>query len=96
MEIDDKLLSNLEKLSNLTIRDEKRQEVENQLSEILGFVENLSELNTDNVSATFSTAEANTTLRDDTPVKHPSASQDILKHAPNSDGTFFIVPKIIE
>ena len=39
MQIDDTLLAKLEKLSSLKIGEEKRKEIENQLSEILNFVD---------------------------------------------------------
>ena len=41
MQVDDALLSRLEKLSYLKISDDKRQEIIAQLSEIVGFVDNL-------------------------------------------------------
>lgn len=44
MQIDEKLLSKLEKLSALQIEEEKRSEVICELSEIVNFVEKLNEL----------------------------------------------------
>lgn len=96
MQIDQNLLEKLEKLSNLKIADEKRAEVEQQLSDIVGFVENLNELNTDGVEATFSTVEGGATLREDEPASNRAIGDDILEHAPSSSEHFFIVPKIIE
>ncbi|ENL6330822.1 Asp-tRNA(Asn)/Glu-tRNA(Gln) amidotransferase GatCAB subunit C, partial [Campylobacter coli] len=43
MQIDEKLLSKLEKLSALQIEEEKRSEVICELSEIVNFVEKLNE-----------------------------------------------------
>ena len=96
MQIDNTLLEKLEKLSNLKIADEKRAEVEQHLSNIIGFVENLNELNTDGVEATFSTVEGGATLREDQPASNREIGDDILQHAPKSADHFFIVPKIIE
>lgn len=96
MKIDDALLTQLEKLSFLKISDNKRQEVISQLSEIVGFVDNLSELNTDNASATFAMNDNAATLREDIPACDTSINDAILKNAPQSDDHFFIVPKIIE
>jgi len=96
MQIDNTLLEKLEKLSHLTIADEKREQVIGQLTDIVGFVENLSELNTDGVEATFSTVEGGANLREDIPAAHPDVNDDILNHAPKSQDHFFIVPKIIE
>ena len=96
MKIDDTLLSHLEKLSMLTIADEKRKAVEGQLTEILGFVENLSELDTDNVEATFTTIESGQRLREDAPAHDAAITKATLENAPMGDGSFFVVPKIIE
>jgi aspartyl-tRNA(Asn)/glutamyl-tRNA(Gln) amidotransferase subunit C len=96
MQIDITLLEKLEKLSYLTIADEKRQEVIGQLSDIVGFVENLSELNTDGVEATFSTVEGGANLREDIPAPQTAVNDAILARAPKNDEHFFIVPKIIE
>jgi aspartyl-tRNA(Asn)/glutamyl-tRNA(Gln) amidotransferase subunit C len=96
MQVDDALLSKLEKLSYLKVNDDKRAEIVDQLSEILEFVDNLSELNTDGVDASFAMTDAATPLREDTPACNPQIHEEILKHAPKSADDFFIVPKIIE
>ncbi len=96
MTVDDALLTRLEKLSYVKIADEKRAEVIGQLSEILTFVDNLAELDTEGVDDTFSMTGNGTYARPDTPACDTQISQDILSHAPQSDDGFFIVPKIIE
>jgi len=96
MQVDDALLSRLEKLSYLKISDDKREEIIEQLSEIVGFVDNLSELDTDGVDANFAMSDSATPLREDTPQCDPQIHEDILTHAPKSADDFFVVPKIIE
>jgi len=96
MQIDDTLLAKLEKLSHLRIADEKKEEVKGQLSEILGYIENLNELDTDALSPAFSTLEGGTPLREDTPREPNSIAKEILSHAPQAEDDFFIVPAIIE
>jgi len=85
----------LEKLSKIELSDEKRAEVQTQLSEIVNFVENLSSLDTSNIEGTFTTLSGGTPLREDEPQKS-SVRDDILKFAPKSEDNFFVVPKIIE
>jgi len=94
--IDNTVLEKLEKLSMLKIEDEKREELAGQLTEILAYVENLAELNTDSLEATYSTLEGGTPLREDTPNQQSEIAQNIFSHAPNAENDFFIVPKIIE
>jgi len=96
MQVDDALLTRLEKLSYVRISDDKRQEIIEQLSEIVSFVDNLSELDTESVESTFAMDDRATPLREDVPHANSQISEDILKHAPQSADDFFIVPKIIE
>lgn len=95
MQIDDKMLEKLEKLSALKIPDDKREEFKGQLSKIVDFVDVLNELNLDGIEAAVSTVSGGTPLRDDEP--HKSDVIDIiLQNAPQKQGKSFEVPKIIE
>jgi aspartyl-tRNA(Asn)/glutamyl-tRNA(Gln) amidotransferase subunit C len=96
MQIDDTVLAKLEKLSHLRIDDSKKEEVKEQLSGILSYIDNLNELNTESLSASFSTLDGGTPLRVDTPRDTNEIAKDILKNAPQSRDDFFIVPAIIE
>jgi len=96
MQVDNELLTKLEKLSFLKVSDDKREEIIGQLSEIVNFVDNLSELNTDGVDDKFAMTDAATMVREDTPACDTDVNDDILKHSPKSGDHFFIVPKIIE
>lgn len=96
MQVDDKLLERLEKLSFLKVSDDKREEIINQLSEIVSFVDNLSELDTDGVDAKFAMSDDATLLREDIAYCNVEINESILKNSPLSNEGFFIVPKIIE
>jgi len=96
MQVDEALLTRLEKLSFLKIADDKREEIIQQMSEIVSFVDNLSELDTDGVEETFAMGDAPTFTRVDTPSCDTSVNDNILKNAPRSADHFFVVPKIIE
>ena len=67
-----------------------------QLSEILTFVDNLAELDTEGVDDSFAMTENGTYARADVPSCDAKINADILAHAPQSGDDFFIVPKIIE
>ncbi len=96
MQVDNALLSRLEKLSYLQISGDKREEIIAQLSEIVSFVDNLSELNTDNVDDKFSMTDQATFTREDIENCDRTINDNILKNAPDAADYFFIVPKIIE
>ena len=96
MQIDDALLTKLEKLSYLEIAEDKREEVINQLSKIVSFVDNLSELDTTDLNPTFGMTDKGTQLRQDIPSASKEVSESMIGNAPLSEDNFFIVPKIIE
>lgn len=96
MQVDNALLTKLEKLSFLKVSDDKREDILAELSEIVNFVDNLSALDTDGVDNNFAMSDKSTQLREDTVVSSVSVSEDILKNSPNSGNNFFVVPKIID
>jgi len=96
MQIDDAVLAKLEKLSHLRIEESKKEEVKEQLSGILTYIDNLNELDTKTLSASFSTLDGGTPLRTDTPRDTNHVAEDILSHASEAQDDFFIVPAIIE
>ena len=96
MHIDNTILEKLEKLSCLKVDESKKEEIVGQLSEIVSYIENLSELDTDHLVASFSTLEGGTPMRADIPILQPEIARDILSHAPRHEDDFFVVPAIIK
>ncbi|MCF6339611.1 MAG: Asp-tRNA(Asn)/Glu-tRNA(Gln) amidotransferase subunit GatC [Sulfurimonas sp.] len=96
MQVDNALLTKLEKLSFLKVSDDKREEIIEQLSQIVNFVDNLSDLDTQGVDDNFAMNDKSTFTREDKPKCNTTINDDILKNAPQSGDHFFIVPKIIE
>ena len=96
MQIDNLLLTRLEKLSMLKISDDKRDEIIKELSEFLNFADNLKELDTSDIDDKFAMDDQPTITRDDIPFCDTAVNDAILEHAPKSEDHFFIVPKIIE
>lgn len=92
MQIDDKLLEKLQRLGMIEIEESKKEEIKTQLSEILGFVDNIATLDTQNLAPKES---AKTPMREDIPIESGIES-DVLSHAPQAQDNYFIVPKIIE
>ncbi|MDE6885912.1 MAG: Asp-tRNA(Asn)/Glu-tRNA(Gln) amidotransferase subunit GatC [Helicobacteraceae bacterium] len=92
MQIDDTLLNKLENLSAIKIKDENKESIKGQISEILNFVENLNSLD---LPANIPHKNSPTQLREDI-VENSNVVDFILKNAPKSEDRFFIVPKIVE
>ena len=63
MQIDDTLLTKLEKLSSLKVESDKRREIEGQLSEILSFAGILDELDLSASQAVVSSRGRNSVKR---------------------------------
>ncbi|WP_231173788.1 Asp-tRNA(Asn)/Glu-tRNA(Gln) amidotransferase subunit GatC [Helicobacter pylori] len=93
MQIDDALLQRLEKLSMLEIKDEHKESVKGHLAEILGFVENIFALETNDLKTD---TELYTPLREDEPKSQPHIAKEILSQNKHSQDYYFVVPKIIE
>lgn len=92
MDINDALLHKLSQLSMLELPEEKLALKEN-LEEILGFMDNLNALDLENIEAFEQGA---TPLREDIIEHDEHIPQAVLKHAPQTQEGYFIVPKIIE
>ncbi|WP_154550219.1 Asp-tRNA(Asn)/Glu-tRNA(Gln) amidotransferase subunit GatC [Helicobacter pylori] len=93
MQIDDTLLQRLEKLSMLEIKDEHKESVKGHLAEVLGFVENIFALETNNLKTD---TKLYTPLREDEPKSQPHIAKEILSQNKHSQDHYFVVPKIIE
>lgn len=88
-------------LANLELTEEEQTRMQRDLNSILGYVAELSELNTADVPPLAQVAELLTEtptsawLRED--IRRESLNRDIvMKEAPETDGRFFKVPKVIE
>jgi aspartyl-tRNA(Asn)/glutamyl-tRNA(Gln) amidotransferase subunit C len=96
MKFDDTMLQRLEKLSMLEIEEGKREEMIRELEKIVGFVEILGELDTEDLDPSYSTLSGGTPMREDTPQEDPGIREIILQNAPRTEDDYFVVPSIIE
>jgi len=95
MNIDEKLISRLEHLARLELSDTEREGIQKDLNNILGMVEKLNELDTDKVEPLVYVSEAQNVLREDK-VNHQIPRQKGLQNAPQQNGEYFEVPKVID
>jgi aspartyl-tRNA(Asn)/glutamyl-tRNA(Gln) amidotransferase subunit C len=83
------------KLARLTITDDQRKQFAKQLSSILTYAEQLNKVNTNNVEPTSHVLPLSNVFREDQ--ARASLSVDaVVANAPEKEGHFFKVPKIIE
>jgi len=96
MTIDNTTVDKLAKLSSLTIEDDKKEAIAEELGQIIEFVENLNEIDVSHVDATFTTIAGGQPMREDVAVKKEAMSEAIMENAPQSEDNYFVVPAIIE
>jgi aspartyl-tRNA(Asn)/glutamyl-tRNA(Gln) amidotransferase subunit C len=82
------------KLARLELDGDKLGLFAGQFNEILDYMELLGELDTDAVEPLYSPVTHTTRMREDTPRKD-FTREEVLSNAPEADGRFFTVPKIV-
>ena len=82
-------------LARLRLTPEEQSSLTDELDRILGYMDKLNQLDTADVELFSHAANITNTLREDRVTNRPNADA-LLANAPDRDGTFFKVPKIIE
>ena len=83
------------RLARLSLTDEEIDEFGRQLTQILGYVETLNEVDVENTEPMPHAVDERNVFRNDECSK--SLSRDAaLSNAPKSDGSYFLVPQILE
>lgn len=95
MSLDKDTVKNIAYLARIRVGDEKLEPLAGELSSIMGWIEQLQELNTDGVEAMASVAAMSLPQRKDV-VTDGNCRDAVLKNAPDADDGFFTVPKVVE
>jgi len=111
MKVTDKDVAYVADLANLELTEEERARMLRDLNSILEYIERLSELETDKVapmaqvSDRYGVDESRQgsdrfayAIREDVKggLRESLPHEEAMKNAPDTDGTFFEVPKVIE
>ena len=81
-------------LARLELPDDQIETYTEQLEDILSYVDQLQEIDTQNVNPTTRAVEVVNAMREDL-VDVKCSREDILNQAPHREGDFFRVPKIL-
>lgn len=95
MSLDSKAVKKVASLARLQVTDDEIAKYGPQLSNIINFVEQLAEIDTDNVEPLASVVDIRPELRKDV-VSDGGIQAEILKNAPETLEGFFVVPKVVE
>ena len=95
MSVTEKEVRHVAKLARLALSEEEIAKMVPELNNILGWVEQLGEVDTSGVEPLTAVIDNHLRLRDDV-VNDGNVRDDILKNAPDAQHGFFAVPKVIE
>ena len=95
MIIDSNAITKIAHLARIAVSEEEKTHFAEEISGILQWVEQLSEVKTECVPMLASVSNIKLPLRKDM-VTDGGQSDDVLKNAPDSDYGCFVVPKVME
>ena len=93
--IDKSQVKKVAKLARLDLSEAEIEEFAGQLNAIIDYVERMNTLNTEGVEPMAHCLPVSNVFRDDI-IKESLGTEKTLANAPQSDGPFFKVPKILE
>ncbi|WP_417518724.1 Asp-tRNA(Asn)/Glu-tRNA(Gln) amidotransferase subunit GatC [Minwuia sp.] len=95
MSLDKETVARVAKLARIRVEDDRLEALGAELNQIIGFVEQLDEVDTANVAPMTSVAKQKLRWRPDVVTDGDQAEQ-VTANAPESDMNFFAVPKVVE
>jgi aspartyl-tRNA(Asn)/glutamyl-tRNA(Gln) amidotransferase subunit C len=88
-------LRRLAYLTRLEIAPEEEDELIEHLNKILAYVDKLNELKTEGIEPTAHAVDVPAPMREDVVTNQPD-TENLLRNAPDREGDFLRVPRIIE
>ncbi len=88
-------IEQIAELARLSLKPEEKEKLRKDLESILSYVEQLKGVPTEQAEPTSHVLNLENVFRKDE-VKPCDIREDVLKHAPQREGNFFKVPKVIE
>lgn len=95
MSIDEETAAKVAKLARIAVEEEALPALAKELSHILGFMEQLNEVDIEGVEPMTSVTPMRLKRREDI-VTDGDQQEKILKNAPDAREGFFAVPKVVE
>jgi len=95
MSVDIETVKRVARLARIAVGDEDAERMTGELNAILGFVEQLDEVDVSGVEPMTSVTPMAMKKRQDA-VTDGGKAADIVANAPATDENFFLVPKVVE
>lgn len=94
MAIDKKQVQHVALLARLELTEEEQDFLGTQLSQILEHIDKISSIDTTDVEPTAHAVDVSNVYREDS-TRPPLTQEEALANAPKSEGSAFVVPKIV-
>ena len=94
MKINDELVQHIAHLARLEFEGDELNEIKGDMSKIIGFMDKLSELDTEDVEPLIFITDKVNVLREDKP-ERTLTSEDALRNAPKKDSDYFRISKVL-
>jgi aspartyl-tRNA(Asn)/glutamyl-tRNA(Gln) amidotransferase subunit C len=95
MSVDLQTVKRVARLARIAVSDDEASRMTGELNTILGFVEQLSEVDVSGVEPMTSVTPMEMRKRQDA-VTDGNKAADIVANAPATEENFFLVPKVVE
>jgi len=95
MSIDNSTVRKVASLARIEIQSSEEDSLITELNNILGWVDELQKVNTENVEPMLSVFNESMNMREDQSESNYS-NELILKNSPENKSGFFVVPKVVE
>ena len=95
MSLDPATVRRIAKLARIRVDDAQVPQLQSELNGILGWIEQLNEVNVDGVAPLTGAAQMAVALRADV-VTDGGMREAVLANAPDRAGDYFAVPKVVE
>ena len=96
MTIDSKLVERIAKLSRISLTESEIKNLSSELDNILNWIEQLSELDTEGINPVFSSFDEEETKYRNDEINDGGYREDIISNAPLTEDGFFLVPKVVD
>ena len=94
MSVDSKTVDRIAALAKLEFNEQEKQEIMEDMNRMLGFVDQLNNVDTEGVEPLIYMLDEESKMRKDE-VKQRISQKDALKNAPEKDTDFIKVPKVL-
>lgn len=99
MAVDKETVRKVARLARIAEPEERLEPLAKEISGILGWIEQLNEVDVDGVEAMASTVDVSLPMREDVLQDGPTGGcqpDNVVANAPKTEDNFFVVPKVVE